>query len=130
MTFGIRGAVRLCESGLFGGTAFHFADSFFHLFARLERDYKFLWHKDFITRPRVASLACGPSFDLKNAKISEFDAVVLHQGLDDGIKRLLDDFLGLKLSQPNLFGDGFNDLFLGHDEVPYETGPIDEAAGL
>jgi hypothetical protein len=54
--------------------------------------------------------------------------VVFDQGLNDGIEGLLDDFLGLELSQPNLLGNGLNDLFLGHDEVPCETGPIDEAA--
>ena len=104
----------LLASGLVGAPL-KLADPFFHLFARLECDHELLWDEDFITRSRVASLASSPSFDLKNAKISEFDAVVFHQGLDDGIKGLLDDFLGLELSQPNLLGDGLNDLFLGHD---------------
>ena len=37
-----------------------------------------------------------------------------YQRLDDGIKRLLDDFLGFQLSQTNLFRNRFDDLFLGH----------------
>jgi hypothetical protein len=115
MTFGFGGTIGLDVSGLFGGTAFHFSDPFFHLFARFERDHELLGDEDFITRSRVAGLASSPSFDLKNAKISEFDAVVFHQSLNNGIESLLDDFLGFELRQPNLLGDGLYDLFLGHD---------------
>lgn len=128
MTFGVWGAVGLGVAGLFGGLTLHFADAFLHLFARLECDHKLLRHKDFIARPRVAGLACGPSFDLENAEISEFDAMILDERLNDCVERLLDDFLGLELREPNLLGDGFNNLFLGHDGVPYETGQMDEVA--
>jgi hypothetical protein len=30
----------------------------------------------------------------------------------------LDDFFGLKLGQPDLLGDGFDDLFFGHLRIP------------
>ncbi len=128
MTFGVWGAVGLGVASLFGGSTLHFADPLLHLFARFERDHKLLRHKDFVTRTRVAGLACGPSFDLENTEIPELDAMVLDQRLHDGVERLLDNFLGLELRKSNLLGDGFNNLFLGHDEVPYETGQMDEAA--
>jgi hypothetical protein len=127
MTFGFWGAVRLGIAGLFGRTSLHFADPLLHLLARFERDHKLLWHKDLITRSWVASLACGPPFHLKNAEVSQLDAVVFHQRLNNCVERFLDDFLSLELSEPNLFGDGFDNLFLGHDGVPYETSQIDEA---
>src|SRR4051812_16414204 len=97
-------------SGGLGGSTLHFADPLFHLFARLERDHEFLWDEHFVARSRVTSFACGSAFYFKNAEISQLDAVVLDQGLDDRIERLLDDFLGLELGQPNLFGDSFDNL--------------------
>ena len=111
--------------GGFGCSALHFADPFFHLFARLERDDELLWHKHFIARSGVASLACGPAFYLENAEISQLDAVVLDQRFDDRVERLLDDFLGLELRQPNLLGDGFDNLFLGHVGIPSESSPLE-----
>lgn len=130
MGFDFWGAVGLGVSGLFSGPAFHFPDSFFHLLTWFECDHKLLRDKDFVPRPRVAGLASSPPLDLKNPEISELDAVVFDQCLDDGIEGFLDDFLGLELGEPNLFRDGFNDLFLGHDGVPYETGQIDEDTGF
>ena len=109
----------------FGRSALHFADPFFHLFAWLERDDELLWYKDFVAGARVAGLACGPAFYLENAKISQLDAVVFDQRFDDGIERLLDDFLGLELSQPDLLGDGFDNLFLGHVGIPLESSPLE-----
>ena len=123
-----RRTVGLGVTGLFGRPSLHFADSLLHLLARLESDHKLLWDKDFVAGPRVASLACGPSFDLENAEISQFDAVILDERFNDGVKRLLNDFLRLELGEPNFLGDGFDNLFLGHVELPYETGPMDEAA--
>jgi len=119
-TLGFWRAVGLRVTGLFGGSALHFADSFLHFFARLERDDKLLWDKDFITCPGVAGLACRPSFDLKNTEISQFDAVIFDERFDDCVERLLDDFLRLELGKPNFLGDGFNNLFLGHVETPLE----------
>jgi hypothetical protein len=127
MTFVARGAILLCVAGLFGGPALHFADSLFHLLARFEGDHELLWDKDFIAGSRVSSLAGCPSLYLENAEISEFDAMVFDQRLNDGIKGFLDDFLRLELRKANLFGDGFDNLFLGHVGVPYETGQMDEA---
>lgn len=128
MTFGLWRTVGLRIASLFGGTAFHFSHSFFHLFSRFERDHELLGNKDFITRSRVASFASGPSFDFENAEISQFDAMILDEGLDDGIEGLLDDFLRFELCETNLFRDGFDNLFFGHDGVPYETGQMDETA--
>jgi hypothetical protein len=34
----------------------------------------------------------------------------------------LDDLLRLELGETYLFGDGFNNLFLGHLQVPFENG--------
>jgi hypothetical protein len=48
--------------------------------------------------------------------------MVLDQRLHDGIERLLDDFLRLELGEPDLLGDGFDDLFFSHVQVPYENG--------
>ena len=112
-------------SGGFGRSTLHFTDPFFHFFARLERDDKLLWYKHFVASPRVASLACGPTFYFENTEISQLDAVVLDQRFDDCIERLLDDFLGLELRQPDLFGDGFDNLFLGHVGIPSESSPLE-----
>ena len=108
----------------FGRSSLHFADAFFHLFARLERDDELLWYKHFVAGSRVASLACGPAFYFENAEISQLDAVVLDQRFDNRIERLLDDFLGLELRQPDLLGDGFDYLFLGHVGIPSESWPL------
>src|SRR4051812_34538579 len=111
-------------TGGFGCSALHFADSLFHLFARLERDDELLWYEHFVAGARVASLACGPAFYFKNAEISQLDAMVLDQRFDDRIERLLDDFLGLELRQADLLGDGFDNLFLGHVGIPSESRPL------
>jgi hypothetical protein len=111
-------------TGGFGGSALHFADSLFHLFARLERDDELLWYKDFIASARVASFPSGPAFDLENSEVSELDPVVFDQCFDDCVERLLDDFLGLELRQTDLVGDGFDNLFLGHVGIPSESGPL------
>ena len=114
-------------TGGFGGSALHFADSLFHLFARLERDDELLWYKDFIASARVASFPSGPTFDLENSEVSEFDPVVFDQRFDDRVERLLDDFLGLELRQTNLVGDGFDNLFLGHVGIPSKSGPLGQS---
>ena len=112
-------------TGGFGSSALHFADPLFHLFAWLERDDKLLWYKDFVAGARIASFACGPAFYLENAKITQLNAVVFNQGFDDSVERLLDDFLGLELRQPDLLGDGFDYLFLGHVGIPSESSPLE-----
>ncbi len=124
MASGIGRAVGLRMSGLLGCSTFHLADPFFHLLARLERDDKLLWHKHFVAGSRVPSLACGPAFYLENTEISQFDAVVFDERFDDGVEGLLDDFFGLKLCQPDLFGDSFDNLFLGHVGIPSESWPL------
>src|SRR5262249_32968418 len=58
-------------------------------------------------------------------EVSQLDAVVFDQGLDDGIERLLDDLLRLELRQPDLLGDGFDNLFLGHVGIPSESRPLE-----
>ena len=110
------------ETGLGGRSAFHFANAFLHLFARLERNDELLWYKDFIARAWVPSLACGPTFYLENAKISQLDSMVFDQSFDDCVEGLLNDFLRLKLCQADLLGDGFDNLFLGHFRSPLRGG--------
>src|SRR4030095_8631619 len=103
---------------------FHFAYSLLHLLAGLERDHELLWHKDFIASARVARLASRPSLHLEDPKIPQLDAVVLDERFDDGVEGLLDDFLGLELSQPDLLGDRFDNLFLGHVTSPLREWPV------
>jgi hypothetical protein len=91
-----------------------FAYPLLHLLTRLERHYELLWDKDFIAGPWIASLASRPFFHFKYAKISELDPPILDQRSDDCIKGLLHNLLGLELCQPNILGDRFDDLFLGH----------------
>ena len=115
-------AVGLNKSCLLGGSALHLSNPLFHLLAGFERNHELLWHKDFIASSWIAGLACRPPFYFEHAEISQLDAMVLDQRLNDRVKRLLDDLFRLKLGEPNLFGDGFNDLFLGHLRVPFENG--------
>ena len=121
---GTGSTIRRRETGLGGRSAFHLANAFFHLFARLERNDELLWYKDFIAGSRVASLASGPSFYLKNAEIPQFDAVIFDQRFNDGVERLLDDLFRLKLCQTDLLGDGFDNLFLGHVAIPSKRRPL------
>jgi hypothetical protein len=110
--------------GRFGrrvGLPFKFVDPFFHLFAGLERYHKLFWDKDFLTCPGIASLASRPPFDLEHSKIPQFDSLLIHQRFDDGIERLLNDLLRLELGEADLLGNGLNNLFFGHDEVPCAT---------
>ena len=100
------------------GLPFQLVDPFFHFLARLERHHKLFWDKDFLTRARVASLACGPSFDLEHAEVPQLDPLLFDQRFDDGIEGLLDDLLRLQLRETDLLGNGLNNLFLGHDESP------------
>ncbi len=118
MACGIRRTIGIRVARCFGCSAFHFADPFFHFLAGLERDDELLWYKHLIASTRVASLTCGPPFDLENAEITQLDAMVLDQGFDDSVERLLDDFFGLELRQADLLGDGFDNLFLGHVGIP------------
>ncbi len=103
-----------CGSGSGGCLAFEFPDPFFHFLARFERDDEFLGHVDLLAGPRVACFSSRPPLDLEDPEVSQFDSSIFDQRLDDGIERLLDDLLGLELSQTNLFGYRFDDLFFGH----------------
>jgi hypothetical protein len=67
-----------------------------------------------LPRAGIACLAGGPGFHLEDAEVSQFDPPLLDQGLDDRIEGLLDDLLRLQLRHPDLFGNRFDDLFLGH----------------
>jgi hypothetical protein len=110
--------VGLSKPGLFGCPAFHFSNSLFHFLARFERDDKLLWHKHFIARPWIPRFACRAPLNLENAKVSQFDAMILDECFDNRVERLLDDFLGLELSEPNFLRNGLHDLFLGHNSSP------------
>ena len=112
-------------AGGLGCSTLHFADPFFHLFAWLERDDKLLRYEYFVAGSGITGLACSPAFYFENAKISQLDAVVFDECFDDRIEGLLDDFLGLELRQPDLFGDGFDNLFLGHVGIPSESWPLE-----
>src|SRR5262249_19227632 len=118
MAFAAWRAVHWRMSGLFGRPSLHLPDLLFHFLPRFERDDELLGHKDFVARSGVASFSRGTLFYLKNAEIPQFDAVIFDQRGNDGIEGLLDDFLGLKLREPDLLGNGFDDLFLGHFGIP------------
>jgi hypothetical protein len=118
MTFARCGTISLNITGLLGGPALHFADPFFHLFAWFERDHELLWYKDFIAGPGISGFACSPAFHLKYTEIPQLDAMILDERFYDGIERLLNDFLRLELGEPDLFGDGFDNLFFGHVQGP------------
>jgi hypothetical protein len=44
--------------------------------------------------------------------------VILDEGVDNRVKRFLDNLFRLELGHPNLFRDGFDDLFFRHGERP------------
>ena len=115
------GGTVLGGPGFGGGAAFQFADPLFHFFARLESHHKLLWDKNLLARTWVPSFTRGPLFDLKNAKVPQFDAFIFHECVDDRIESLLNDLFGLELRQTNLLRNGLYDFFLRHDEVPYRT---------
>jgi hypothetical protein len=119
---GFSRAVGLKKSCLLGRSAFHLSNALFHLLAGFEGNHELLWYKDFIASSWIAGLPGCPPFYFEHPEISQFDPMVLDQRLNDCVKRLLDDLFRLKLGEPNLFGDGFNDLFLGHLRVPFENG--------
>ena len=92
--------------------------------ARLERDHVLCRHKDILAGTRVTGLPGCASLDLEDAEVPKFDPPVSDQGVYDGVEGLLNDLLGLQLSQPDLFGNGPNDLFLGHDSILLSEGAV------
>jgi len=92
---------------------------FFHLFARLERHDKFRADKNLIASTRITGLAGCTFLDFKDTKVSQFDTVlrIFNKGLDDRVKRLLDDVFDLQLRLAHLVGNLFDDLFLGHSDI-------------
>jgi hypothetical protein len=114
------GSAMGCRGSLVSLTL-QFVDSFFHFFARLERDHKLFRDKDFLACPRIAGLASRPPFYLEHAKIPQLNPLLINKRFDDGVESLLNDFLCLELSKSDLLGNGLNDLFFGHDEVPCAT---------
>jgi hypothetical protein len=128
MAFAIGRPIWMGKASFGCGSTFHFSHPLFHFLARLERDDEFLRYKHFVAGTRIPGLACGPTFYLENAEISEFNAVIFNERLDDRIERFLDDFLRLKLCQTDLFGDGFDNLFLGHVGSPLRGGHWREKA--
>ena len=77
----------------------NFQDAFFHLLARLERDDKFGGHFHSIPSARIASTACRSFFDFKHSEVSEFNPVsrIIDKGVDNRLKRFLDNLFGLQL---------------------------------
>ena len=85
-----------------------------HLLARLERDHAFRLNRHTLPRARVAGHPGLPLFDLKNAEIPQLDPTLFHQGVDQGVERLLHQLLGTELRQFDLLGDRSDNIFLGH----------------
>src|SRR5262249_36267126 len=65
----------------------------FHLLARLERDDELGRHVHLVAGARVARLARLALLDLEDPEVAQLDPPLADQGLDDGVERLLDDFL-------------------------------------
>ncbi len=82
---------------------FQFMDSLFHLLARLEHDYVFFWHEHLVARAGIACLASSTTLHLEHAEVTQLDPMLRYQRLDDGVERLLHDFLRLQLGQPDFF---------------------------
>src|SRR5262249_42221656 len=83
----------------------HSANLFFHFLARLEGHDVLRFDFDLGTSPGIPGLSRLASFDLENAKISQFDSAVLNQRFDDSIKRPLNDFFSLQLGEIGPVGD-------------------------
>ena len=64
--------------------------------------------RGFRALPRLAPL------DFENAEISQLDSAFGKKRFHDGVKGLLNDFLGLELGQAGIVRNLFNDFFLGH----------------
>lgn len=90
-------------------------DAFFHFLAGLESHDKLFRNVNALTGPRIPSFSCSSFFDLEDPEVAEFDSPVRDERLHNGVKRLLDDFLGFELSQSDVVGDGFDDFFFCHD---------------
>jgi hypothetical protein len=101
----------------------HLADTLFHFLAGLERYNVLGLHGDRFVGSRVACPPGFTAFDLEDPKVPKFDPSFAEQGLDDGVKCPLDDFLGLELSQLSTFSNLFDDFFLGHVSGPRRTVP-------
>jgi len=94
----LRGVGRLGRGFLF----IEVSDLGFHVFPRLEGDDMLSRDVHLLASPRITSLSGRPRLHLENAKIPQFDPSLPNQGLDDRVKRFLDDFLRLLLSQTDL----------------------------
>jgi len=55
-----------------------------------------------------------PPLDLKHAEVSQLDATLPDERLDEGVKRPLHQFLRAKLGKVDLLGDRPDNVFLGH----------------
>jgi hypothetical protein len=71
-------------------------------------------HWNPFARARVPSHAGLSFLDLEHPEISQFDPPLTDERLDQGVKRPLHQFLRAKLGEIDLFGDGPDDVFLGH----------------
>jgi hypothetical protein len=88
-----------------------------HHLPRLENDSASLGHRDCLAGTGIAGLTSLPAPDLKHPEVAKLDPTVLHQDVHDGVKRLLDDLLGLLLCQAKLLGNRSDDAFPGHELI-------------
>ncbi len=90
----------------------------FHLFSWFERHDELLRNTDLATGAWISCLPCSSLFDLEHAKIPQFNPSFPNQGIDDCIKRFLDNDLGLLLRQTDFFRDRSDDVFFGQNLLP------------
>ena len=104
------------------GLFFQLPHTLLHFLTRLESHDVLFRHVDAFTRAGIAGLPRRAFLDFKHSEIPELDTLVGDQCLDNRIKRLLYDFLGLQLRETNFFGNRLNYLFLGHNSsLPREV---------
>jgi hypothetical protein len=84
-------------------------------------------HRNPFARAGVPSHASLSFLDLEHPEISQFDPPLTNERLDQGVERPLHQFLRAKLGEIDLFGDGPDDVFLGHGSGPPNKGNLTEA---
>ena len=112
--------VGLASSGRIAGSSRHLGrgtNAVIHLVARLEGHDKPLRDEDLLAGSRVPCFVGGPLLDFEDAETPQLDASFGDQRRDDGVHRLLDDFLSLQHGGAGLLGDGSGNFLFRHDSV-------------
>src|SRR5258708_7798499 len=86
----------------------------FYLVARFESHDQLLGHEDPFASSRIPSVACCSLSDLEDPESPQFNATFRNQCSHDGVKRLLDDFFGLRRRNAGLSRNSIDNVSLGH----------------